>query len=114
MNIVLPKSLAEPLCIPWWDITPYGDKKAIDIHSALSAHMKWRRRNNHILSDDGFNQESIIECLREIVQRGGGRWPIANYRKSETGYFYTISYQVNQKFYRYSVLLCDKKARYAR
>jgi hypothetical protein len=122
MKILLPKTLLEPVGILWWDIFSYEDRKSAPIQQALSEHMKWRMRNSHILSDDGtLNIESTLECLRIIVKRGGGRFPLATHEVTGNGNgnLYMVHYQIKRKCYRYSILLpaktgSDLKARYAR
>lgn len=122
MKILLPKTLLEPVGISWERIFPHEGAKSVYIQQALSDHMQWRRRNNHILTNNGtFDHEVVLKCLRIIVRRNGGRYPLATHEAtgSGNGHLYTVNYQINRKCYRYSILLpaktgSDLKARYAR
>ena len=108
MKIRLPKTLSEPLGIPWGAIGPYVDKEALAVHAALSAHMGWREKHGFIPGVNTLTtHEIIIRGLRAEVKRGGGRYPIGTHKETATGHLYTMAYQIirgkKTRCYKYSI-----------
>ncbi len=72
MQIVIPKSLAEPLTIPWEQIS--HDDLVLDIIAAMKKYMKfltqlgWFEPNSH----NEVNRGVITSSLRVIIRKTGG------------------------------------------
>jgi hypothetical protein len=110
MKIVLPKTIAEPLTISWEMIFPHEGMMSVLIQQSLSDHMRYRRKISYIFSDNRIvGYGGILECLRVIVRRGGGRFPVATHERTGTDDLFTVNYQINRKCYKYSVLLSPKR-----
>ena len=71
MKIVLPRTLAEPLTIPWITLTGNTDKLATTIIEAIREFFRNAERSNEIPTDDwdawGKSQFSLVELL-DILQ----------------------------------------------
>ena len=97
MNIVLPKTIAEPLTIPWCQIK--ADEKVKDIMDEIQRYLDFLKKNGWTNSfSDGtateeqdlssHAQETLMRSLRILVRNAGGidAWTGSVKNHDEMGY----------------------------
>lgn len=116
MKILLPKTIAEPLTIPWEKMFQDTEENAIvqRIKAMLREYMRYLREHDWTPEanpgNPRFSQGSMLQCFRAIARRHGGLDVYSEYHKLHTrdnefvGYAYWIYFRVKKGGCRHSKL----------